>query len=104
MRRLSETQAVLTHARLALQRFGWYRIFIDQSQMVPFTAEEQQWISTEWLPLAIQNGYRYGAIAVSSDVMVRLATAYITTQIQNTPLTYRSFESGPEAQAWLQQQ
>ena len=41
---------------------------------------------------------------VFGEVMVRLATANITTQVHNVPLTYRSFESETEAQAWLLQQ
>lgn len=100
-RQLSDTQAVLTQARLALQRYGWYRILINQTRMVPFTGEEQQWVSGEWLPLAIEAGYRYGAIVVSPDVMVRLATAFITTQLLGRPLTYRSFENETEALQWL---
>jgi hypothetical protein len=104
LRKLAETQALLTHARLALQRSGWHRILINQTQMVPFTPEEQQWIGAEWLPLATAAGYRHGAIVVSPNVMVRLATAFITTQVQSRPLVYRSFEDEAEALAWLQKQ
>ncbi|WBO83977.1 SpoIIAA family protein [Hymenobacter yonginensis] len=104
IRKMNETQALLTHARLALQRYGWHRVLINQTQMVPFTPEEQQWIGAEWLPLATAAGYRHGAIVVSPDVMVRLATAFITTQVQSRPLVYRSFEDEAEALAWLQKQ
>ncbi|WP_262922986.1 hypothetical protein [Hymenobacter cellulosilyticus] len=37
-------------------------------------------------------------------MMVRLATAYITTHIQGLPLVYRSFEKPAQAEAWLLQQ
>ncbi|TGE21279.1 hypothetical protein E5K00_13375 [Hymenobacter aquaticus] len=101
-RRLEETQAVFTHMRLALERFGWSRILIDQTAMLPFTTAEQQWISQQWLPRAVQEGgYRHGAVVVSPEVMVRLATSYITTQVLGLPLVYRSFEHETEAVQWL---
>ncbi|MCB2378552.1 hypothetical protein LGH70_13210 [Hymenobacter sp. BT635] len=101
-RRLEETQAVFTHMRLALGRFNWSRILVDQRVMPPFTAAEQQWIAQHWLPLAVQEGgYRHGAVVVSAEVMVRLATSYITTQVLGLPLVYRSFEAEAEAVQWL---
>ncbi|TGE27705.1 hypothetical protein [Hymenobacter metallicola] len=101
-RRLEETQAVFTHMRLALVRFNWSRILVDQRVMPPFTAAEQQWIAQQWLPLAVQEGgYRHGAVVVSTEVMVRLATSFITTQVLGLPLVYRSFEREADAQQWL---
>ena len=104
-RRPEDTRAVFTHMMLALRRYGWSRIIIDQRQMQPFTTEEQIWIAQEWMPGAVsEGGYRHGAVIVSPDVMVRLATAYITTQVLGLPLQYRSFETEAEALAWLLQQ
>jgi hypothetical protein len=104
-RRPEDTRAVFTHMMLALQRHGWSRILIDQRPMQPFTAEEQTWITQEWMPRAVsEGGYRHGAVIVSPNVMVRLATAYITTQVMGLPLQYRSFETEAEALAWLLQQ
>lgn len=70
----------------ALRQYGWSRIFINQAQMTPFTPGEQQWIVREWLPRAVQSGYRTGAVVVSAVVLVRLATAFVTTNIQGLPL------------------
>jgi hypothetical protein len=103
-RQLSETQTLFTHMLHALQRNHWSRILINQVDMPPFSLEEQKWVAQEWLPLAGQTGYRYGAVVVSHNVMVRLATAYITTHVLGRPLTYRSFEVEAEATAWLLQQ
>ncbi|PJJ52895.1 hypothetical protein [Hymenobacter chitinivorans] len=103
-RQLPDTQALFTHMLMALQRHGWSRILINQVGMPPFSSAEQHWVAQEWVPRAVQAGYRHGAIIVSADVMVRLATAYITTHIQGLPLVYRSFEKAPQAEEWLLQQ
>lgn len=102
--RPEEVRALFTHMAYALRRNSWSRILINQVGMRAFSQEEQQWITQEWLPLAVQAGYRHGAVVVSEDVMVRLATAYITTQVNNLPLIYRSFINEAEALQWLLQQ
>ncbi|GGF01792.1 hypothetical protein GCM10011383_10860 [Hymenobacter cavernae] len=104
-RTLADTQALFNHMLLALQRNGWSRILINQVGMQPFSPKEQAWVAHEWVPRAVrEGGYRYGAVVVSPNVIVRLATAYITTHVQNLPLTYRSFDAEADAVAWLLQQ
>lgn len=101
----ADVQALFAQMILGLQRRNWSRMLIDQTFMRPFSAEEQQWVAQQWLPRAVvEGGYRHGAVVVSPNVMVRLATAYITTQVLNLSLTYRSFESDAAAQEWLLQQ
>ncbi|SNC76659.1 hypothetical protein SAMN06265337_3498 [Hymenobacter gelipurpurascens] len=105
LRSFSELQALFAHMALGMQRYGWSRMLINQTQMLPFSREEQLWIAEKWLPGAVQTaGYRTGAVVVSQDVLTRLATAYVTTHVQGLPLTYRSFETDAQAQAWLLQQ
>ncbi|GAB3741008.1 hypothetical protein GCM10027594_20820 [Hymenobacter agri] len=103
-RTLPATQAVFENMLRALRQFGLSRILVDQTRMVPFTPEEQQWITREWMPRAVLGGYRYGAVVVSTNVLARLATAFITTAVQGLPLVYRSFDAEDEARRWLQQQ
>jgi len=104
-RTLSDTRGLFTHMQRALQEQGWSRILVNQLNMQPFSAEEQRWVAHEWLPQGVQQGgYRHGAVIVSPEVLVRLATAYVTTHVQGLPLTYRSFEMESEAVNWLLQQ
>lgn len=104
-RTLADTQALLNHVTRALRQRGWAKVLGDQLAMRPFSAAEQQWVSQEWLPEAVQvGGYRLGAIVVSADTYARLATAYITTNVGGLPMRYRSFDAEAEALAWLLQQ
>ena len=104
-RTLAATQALFEQMLTHLQRRGWSAILIDQRAMPPFDKAEQTWVATDWLPRAVrEGGYRYGAVVVSPTVLVRLATAFITTYVQGLPLTYRSFDTEAEALHWLQQQ
>ena len=100
----ADTRELFNHMLRSLQQHRWSRILISQVGMAPFSPAEQQWVAQEWLPRAVQEGgYRHGAV-VSSDVLVRLATAYVTTHVQGLPLVYRSFETDAEAVRWLVQQ
>jgi hypothetical protein len=98
------TRAIFDNMLRVLQQRGWSRILVNQQHMIPFTPEEQQWIAHEWLPRAVLAGYRHGAVVVSPNVLVRLATAFVTTSIQGMPLTYRSFDADMDARRWLELQ
>lgn len=100
-----DAQALFEQMLRGLQRRGWSRILINQVNMPPFSPAEQQWAAREWLPRAVQEGgYRHGAVVVSPNVLVRLATAYVTTNLQGLPLVYRSFDAETAAVAGLLQQ
>ena len=105
LRTLADTQAMFASISAALLARGWSKVLINQVDMQPFLPTEQQWITQEWLPQAVQQaGYRYGAVLVSTDIFTRLATAYITTSVADLPLRYRSFDQEQAAVAWLRQQ
>ena len=104
-RTLADTREFFTNMRQQIQAHRWGRILINQVGMLPFSPAEQQWVAHEWLPQAVrEGGYRHGAIVVSHEVLVRLATAYVTTNVQGLPLVYRSFDGEAEAVRWLAQQ
>ncbi len=103
-RTLADTQALLTQMAQALRQRGWGKVLADQTLMPSFSPAEQQWIAQEWLAFAVRDcGYSHGAIVVSTDTYARLATAFITTNVQGLPLRYRSFDEEAQAAAWLLQ-
>ena len=104
-RTLADTRALFGNMQRELWAHRWSRILINQVGMLPFTPAEQQWVALEWLPQAVrESGYRHGAVVVSADVLVRLATAYVTTHVQGLALVYRSFDRDADAVRWLVQQ
>jgi hypothetical protein len=103
-RTLADTQGLLLHMSQTLRQYKWHRVLANQVAMPAFSADEQAWIRDEWLAQAAASGYRAGAILVATDTFARLATAYITTNVQGLSIRYRSFDLETEAVAWLLQQ
>jgi hypothetical protein len=95
-------RALLTHTAQALARQGWSKILVDQRNMTPFSPNERDWMTDEWLPRAVnEHGYRYGAVLVARDVFARLAMNQFVMATRNLPHTYRTFEDEEAALAWL---
>lgn len=97
-------QALLGHVSRLLAKRGDGCLLVDQRLMDPFTPEEQAFVLEQWLPRAIEAGYRYGAVVVANNVFARLATAMVVTAARDLPMTYRYFEDEGEAISWLLQQ
>ena len=104
-RSLSDTGALFSVITKTLQQRKWSKVLVNQVAMAPFTTQEQLWVAQEWLPHAVrEGGYRFGAIIVSADALTRLATAFITVNVQGLPIQYRSFADEATATAWLREQ
>lgn len=86
---------MFTHLQLSRRRRDWSRVLVGQRATRPFSSEYQAWIARKWLPTAM---------VLSPEVLVRLATTYITTQVQCLPVVYRSFGTIAAARTWLLQQ
>ena len=98
----AQFRALLTHLAQALLRRQWQRILVDQRVMVPFSASEQAWMTTHWLPQAVREcGYRYGAVVLAQNVFARLAMTRLVMATRDLPHTYRNFEHDADALTWL---
>ncbi|WP_426058615.1 hypothetical protein [Hymenobacter sp. B1770] len=95
-------RSLLTHVAQALSRRRWSKILVDQRDMAPFSASEQEWMTSEWLPRAVlEHGYRYGAVLVANNVFARLAMNQFVLATRKLTHTYRAFETEEEAETWL---
>ena len=102
LREAVQFRALLTHTAQALSRRQWSKILVDQRDMSPFNPSEQDWMTNEWLPRAVQeNGYRLGAILVAHNVFARLAMNQFMMASRNLEHTYRTFEAEETAVDWL---
>lgn len=104
-RALADTQALLHYLADAMQQYGWGTVLSNQTEMLPLSAEEQAWVTSTWLPHAVREaGYHACAILVSANLYTRLATAFVTNNVQSLSIRYRSFDNEAEAAAWLRKQ
>ena len=77
-------------------------MLVDQRAMTPFNPNEQDWMTNEWLPRAVQeSGYRFGAIMVANNVFTRIVTNQFIMASRGLAHTYRTFEVEEAAVAWL---
>lgn len=103
-RKLSDLQALLTHAGLALSRNGWHKLLGDQRHLSPFTPEESKWITEYWLTASqLRTDKVYGAVLLPHDVFARLSVSQLINDAKAAALTYRLFEDVAAAEAWLLQ-
>lgn len=104
-RQLPATQALLAALAAGLRQHRLGRVLANQTDMPPFSPDEQRWIAEQWLPQqARPAGYRSGAILVASNVLSRLATALVTGGSHDDATRYRSFDDEASAVAWLLRQ
>lgn len=103
-RKLSDLQALLTHAGNVLARRGWHKLLGDQRLMAPFTPEESKWITEYWLTAAqLRTDTVYGAVLLPHDVFARLSVSQLINEARAAAMTYRLFEDAATAEAWLLQ-
>ena len=71
--------------------------------MEPFSPTEQTWMTTEWLPRAVNEpGYRRGAVLVAQNVFARLAMNHLVMATRNLEHHYKMLENEEEAVSWLE--
>ncbi|OON71089.1 hypothetical protein B0919_03610 [Hymenobacter sp. CRA2] len=80
---------------------GKGKVLADQRFMVPFSTAEQQWLTENWTPRAVeQGGYRCRAILAARDAVARLASASVMMSARGQ-INYCYFDNEEEAVAWL---
>jgi len=85
-----------------LAPIGSHKVLVDQRQFVLPAPPDTSWFLLDWLPRAVQRGYRYGAVLSTTCALDRMS-AHATRQdaMQQFPIVYQSFEQEPAAIVWL---
>ena len=98
---LEAIQAYYGQVLALLQSTGTRKIMSEHGQRPPLSGAAQQWLTGEWIPLAIKPArVRYCAIIEGSDPMHRLSTQSAVSA-SPTGLIFQRFNSMQEAEAWL---
>lgn len=81
---------------------GAHNVLADIQNMVLIGEEDQNYVKFNFLPRAIERGFRAIALVRPSNYFNALAVESISYRVQQTSVQIRIFESLEEAQAWLQ--
>ena len=101
-RQPGELAALLTHlGRLLLAR-NWHRFLSDNRQMTPYSVEEKQWFSSQWLTGVVPHPTPLtGVIVLPENVVARLSFLEMSMRASQASLRYRTFQQLDEALAYL---
>ena len=101
-RHFGEVQTLLGYAKRLLALRGWHKLLGDQRHMVPFTADEQHWVTALWLNTPHQ-GHRalLGAVVLPAPVYAGLPPSLAEGSARASAMTYRLFAALAPARAWL---
>jgi len=101
-RQPGDLAALLTQlGRLLLAR-GWHKFFSDNRQMTPYSADEKQWFSSQWLTGVVPHPTPLtGVIVLPEDVVARLSFLEMSMRASEASLRYRTFQKADEALAYL---
>jgi hypothetical protein len=101
-RQPGELAALLTQlGRLLLAR-GWHKFLSDNRHMTPYSADEKQWFTSQWLSGAVPHPNPLtGVIILPEDVVARLSFLEMSMRASEASLRYRTFQKAEEALVYL---
>jgi hypothetical protein len=100
-RNLADFQQLLETFLQLVRQQGTGKALVDQRELTPFTAEEQAWINTHWLPRArVQGHYMYAAVLLPPNHSTQDAEDAVGSAHHLSPII-RLFWDEAEAHAWL---
>lgn len=79
------------------------KMIADNSKVSVVAVENQNWLTENWFPRALQKGFQYSAVVVSNDAFVKFAVKRIENKIQDTLFVVQYFDHVDLAKEWLTQ-
>lgn len=77
------------------------KILVDTTHLQIIGADDQQWLTDDWLPRAIAGGFRACAMINSKYFFNRVAVENVVNQIDPNQLTVHYFDDRQQARTWL---
>jgi len=78
------------------------KMIADNSKSAVVSIENQNWLTKEWFPKALKEGFKYSAVIVNDDFYVNYAVQRIEKNIKNDSFHINYFKDFEEAKVWLQ--
>lgn len=78
------------------------KLFTDNRKAKLFSVNDQKWLNSEWLPIAIKAGYNCSATLINDDIFVKTAIKNIVNKRDPKIVKTKLFTNEEEAISWLQ--
>jgi hypothetical protein len=79
-----------------------FKVLADIKDMVLIGMEDQQWLDTQFLPRAIQFGFKALAIVRPDNYFNKVAVESISYKVDKDKLAINFFDNAEEAREWLE--
>jgi hypothetical protein len=100
---LETIQAFYEQVLALLKSTGVRRILSDHGQRPPLPIVAQEWLTTNWIPRAMQEAHtRHCAIVEGADPMHRLSTQSVVSA-SPAGFQFKRFDNFAAADAWLRE-
>jgi hypothetical protein len=77
------------------------KIIADNSKVTEVSVENQNWLTEDWFPRAIEEGFQYSAVIHSDMREVHSALRLIVSKINSKHVIVQYFSDLPSAKIWL---
>ena len=78
------------------------KMIADNSKVSVVAMENQNWLTQNWFPRALQLGFQYSAVIFSDDAFVKFAVKRIENNIEDKLFVVHYFNELSPAKAWLE--
>jgi hypothetical protein len=81
---------------------GAKKMVADNSKVTFVSPENQRWLTENWFPRALEEGFQYSAVISASNDEVRSALQLIVNQLNTKHIIVRYFADVAYAKTWLE--
>ncbi len=86
-----------------LQENGAQKWLSDDRGHGPVSTEDSEWAMADWLPRALQAGWKYWALVVPHDAAARANMADVISSFYERGLRIQVFSNPDEAWEWIEE-
>jgi hypothetical protein len=85
-----------------LRKYGATKWLSDNRAIEAHTQEETEWINSNWLPQAIDAGWKYWALVVPESILARMNMSEFVNSFYDMGVRIMVFNQPEEAMHWLE--
>jgi hypothetical protein len=98
----SEFRNVLNTGLEVFKKYGAGKWLSDDRGNAPLPDDDIAWSKAEWFPRVVEAGWKYWALVVPEDAMVRMNLMQVTDSYSAAGIRVMVFGNPDDAMAWLE--